>query len=139
RYGAAANVDDPAFTSMTIDEVLAWQEGRKFSACGKYQIIRATLAGLKARLGLSGGERYDEAMQERLGRALLEGRGLRRFLDGVTPRDLFAFEVAREWAALPRVVAPNAGKSVYAGDGVNQALVTVADYTAAIDRMKATV
>lgn len=139
RYGDAANRTDPAFTSMTIDEVLDWQQGRKFSACGKYQIIRATLLSLKSRLGLSGAERFDEAMQERLGLTLLKGRGLKAFLDGRTPRDLFALSVAREWAALPRVAPPNASKSVYAGDGVNQALVTIDDYVAAIDRMKATV
>ncbi|MEM7524337.1 MAG: hypothetical protein AAF360_11380 [Pseudomonadota bacterium] len=136
RFGAAANQTDPEFVSMTIDEVLDWQLGRKFSACGKFQIIRATLLSLKSQMGLTGAETYDEAMQEKMGERLLVGRGLTAFLAGDMNRDLFALNVAREWAALPRVVPPDASKSVYAGDGVNHALVTVADYVAAIDRLK---
>ncbi|WP_340110177.1 hypothetical protein [Pikeienuella sp. HZG-20] len=137
RYGDAANLRNPCFTEMTVDEVLEWQRGRKFSACGKYQIIRATLSDLKARLNLTGSERFDEEMQERMGRVLLERRGLAKFLSREMPREDFALSVAREWAALPGVKPPYGSKSVYAGDGVNQAFVTVEKYLAAVDEMLA--
>lgn len=132
-YGAVANIDDPALTSMSIDEVLAWQEGRRFSASGKYQIIRKTLLGLKEQLGLGGAELFDEAMQDRLGRHLLERRGLNEFLSGAMSRDEFACSVAHEWAALPGVLEPHGAQSVYESDGVNRALVAVEDYLAAIE------
>lgn len=136
-YGHAANTTNPEFTSMSIDQVLNWQDGKKFSACGKYQIIRATLAGLKSQIGLTGSELYDKAMQEKLGRLLLERRGLKKFMSGATPKQEFAFAVACEWAALPGVKPPHGSKSVYAGDGVNHAHVTVAAYLAAIDALRA--
>lgn len=135
-YGAVDNTDDPPFTRMTVDEVLAWQEGRRFSACGKYQVILKTMLSLKAELGLAGAERYDEAMQDRMATALLRRRGLDDFLAGRLGRKVFALSVAREWAALPGVLAPFFERSVYAGDGVNRALVGVEEYLAAIDLMR---
>lgn len=137
RYGAAANTNDPAFTSMNINEVLAWQEDRKFSACGKYQIIRQTLAGLVQTLGLSGLETFNPTLQDKMGEQLLKNRGFDEFLAGTMARDEFALRVAREWAALPGVKEPYGEKSVYAGDGVNHALVTVSTYLSAINRFKA--
>ena len=137
RFGSAANTDDPNFVTMTIDEVLDWQEGRKFTACGKYQIIRATLEGLKQSLGFSENEVFNKDTQDRMGRKLLKGRGLLAFQSGGKSRDDFALSVAHEWAALPGVKAPHGEKSVYAGDGVNQGHVTVAEYLTAIDNLTA--
>lgn len=134
-YGAVANTDDPAFTAMTVDEVLVWQDGRRFSACGKYQVIRKTLLSLKDELGLTGAELYDAAMQDRMGETLLRRRGLDAFLAGRMAPKVFALSVAREWAALPGVLAPFFARSVYAGDGVNRALVGVDEYLAAVDRL----
>ncbi|HET7410702.1 MAG TPA: hypothetical protein VFJ13_10935 [Paracoccaceae bacterium] len=135
-FAHARNVDDPRFTSMTIDEVLAWQQGRKYSACGKYQIIRATLIGLKAQLGLAGTELYDPERQDALAFTLLQRRGLKEFLAGRVSTEDFALSVAREWAALPGVKPPHGERSVYAGDDVNHALVNRATYLAAIAKMK---
>jgi muramidase (phage lysozyme) len=137
-YGAVDNADDPPFTRMTIDAVLAWQDGRRFSACGKYQVIRKTMLSLKAEMGLSGAEVYDEGLQDRMATTLLRRRGLDDFLAGRMGRKVFALSVAREWAALPGVLAPFFRRSVYAGDGVNRALVGVDDYLATIDRLGAT-
>ena len=135
-YGAVDNADDPPFTAMTVDQVLAWQDGRRFPACGRYQIIRMTLVSLKEELALTGAEIYDPALQDRLGGALLRRRGLDEFLAGRMRREVFALSVAREWAALPGVLAPFFAKSVYAGDGVNRALVGVQEYLAAIDLIR---
>lgn len=139
RFGAATNTNDPAFTSMSVKNVLAWQKGRKFSACGKYQIIRATLTNLLKTLKLNGSQIYDRDLQDKMGTQLLKQRGLDKFLAGKTERDDFALSVAREWAALPGVKPPFGEKSVYAGDGVNQALVNVKTYLAALDQLKASV
>jgi len=136
RFGAVANAEDPTFTSMTIDQVLDWQDGRKFSASGKYQIIRDTLLFLKSVMGLSGSELFDAAQQDAMGIRLLERRGLRDYRDGTMSRDDFALSVAREWAALPGVKSPFGATSVYAGDGVNRALVSVDAYLGAIDRIQ---
>lgn len=135
-FGDAQNQDAPRFTAMTLSEVLAWQEGRRFSACGKYQIIRKTLTGLIAECGLSADALYDEAMQERLALVLLERRGLGAFLAGEMAEEEFALSVAREWAALPGVAQPFGEASVYGADGVNKACVSSENYLSAIRRMK---
>lgn len=116
-YGAAGNTDHPRFTSMTLAEGQAWQEGRKFGAGGKQQIIRDTLRSLRERLALPDDAPCDEDMQDRLASVLREGRGLRAYLSGTLPREDFALSVAREWAALPGVKPPFGERSVYAGDG----------------------
>ncbi len=135
NYGAVANRDDPAFTSMSVAEVLNWQDGRRFSACGKYQIIHKTLLSLVDEMGLTGHEIYDQDLQDRMGATLLRRRGLDRFLAGDMAPKVFALSVAREWAALPGVLAPFFDRSVYAGDGVNRALVGIDGYLAAIARL----
>ena len=134
-FGAPDNQDVPRFTAMAIRDVLAWQDGRRFSACGKYQVIRKTMLSLVDELGLSGGETYDEAMQDRMGRTLLCRRGLDAFLAGEMVPKVFALSVAREWAALPGVLAPFFDRSVYSGDGVNKALVGIEEYLAAVDTL----
>ena len=136
-YGAVDNADDPPFTTMTIDQVLAWQEGRRFSACGKYQVIHKTMQSLVAELGLSGDEIYDQALQDRFGETLLRRRGLDAFLRAEMAPKVFALSVAREWAALPGVLAPFFDRSVYSGDGVNKALIDVDTYLDAIARLSA--
>ena len=135
-YAHANNTDDPRFTSMTIDRVLGWQKGRKFSACGKYQIIRATLKDLKAQLGLTGAELYDPERQDTLGFTLLQRRGLNEFLAGTMGKEDFALSVAREWAALPGVKPPFGERSVYAGVGANHAMVDSKTYLKAIAALK---
>lgn len=135
-FGAPENRDDPAFTRMTVAEVLAWQEGRRFSACGKYQVIRKTLRSLVEEMRLTGAEVYEPDLQDRMGWTLLRRRGLDAFLAGRMPSRVFALSVAREWAALPGVLAPFFARSVYAGDGVNRALVGIADYLAAVERLR---
>lgn len=118
-----------AFTSMTVDQVIAWQEeqirqGTKSTAVGKYQFINKTLEGLRdefARRGENiGNKLFDEEMQERLGMALLERRGYRAFLRGDKnmPEDRFMRNLSQEWAAAPKDMG---GKSFYDGDGLNKA------------------
>ncbi|WP_299085078.1 hypothetical protein [uncultured Ruegeria sp.] len=111
-------------TQMTLDEVDAWQTanrsaGAESTAAGGYQIIRKTLRSLRAELGLTGSEIFDENLQDRLGMALMERRGLSSFRAGDITIDQFADNLAQEWAALPLA----GGKSFHAGDGLNKATI----------------
>jgi muramidase (phage lysozyme) len=121
-------------TRMTIAEVIAGGGARAArwgsSAAGAYQFMRATLEGLRAELGLSGRAVMSPDLQDRLAMALLERRGLARFIAGDISLVAFARNLAMEWASLP-VLAPTRrgtrevkrGHSYYAGDGRNRALV----------------
>jgi len=141
-------------TQMTIQEVLDWQESidsfQGSEASGRYQIMEDTLRGynndrssgpgnpLYARAGLSAGDLFSPENQDKMAVVLLEGRGLSRFLNGEITREQFANNLANEWASLPLVNGPNAGRSVYAGDSVgNRALTTVQEFLDAIDAVKA--
>ncbi len=115
-------------TEMSINEVLEWQRnyvnnGSPSSAAGKYQIIKKTLAGLKDEMGLTGNEKYDEEMQDRMAMHLLNRRGYDRYLAGDPKMDekTFMENVAKEWASMPK---DESGLSYYAGDGLNKAHAT---------------
>lgn len=127
-------------TTMTVDEVLAWQArsdaaGSKSTAVGGFQIIRDTLSGLKGRMGLTGDEVFDEAMQTRMGIELMRGRGLEEWRAGRISTDQFIDNMAQEWAAIPRATTSadgrQAGRSHYDGDGLNSARATL-DETRAV-------
>ncbi|QXP44084.1 muramidase [Stappia phage SI01] len=116
----------------TIDEVLEFQRrwtnfGGLSSAAGRYQIIRKTLVSLVRDLDLTGKEKFDRVMQDRLGYELLLRRGYEKWLGGKLGDKAFANALAKEWASLPvatrmknyRGVVINPGTSYYAGDGLN--------------------
>lgn len=130
------------FTDMTLDEVQQWQQksiaqGAASSAVGKYQIVDTTLAELIAQLGLDKTQKFDAELQDRLAIALLERRGSESYVNQEISRHEFAANLAKEWAALPRVVGENPESSYYAGDGLNQALVSSADVLRAIKPISA--
>lgn len=68
---------------MTLDQIDAMQTAMlqhpantdNSSAVGRYQIVQKTLRGLRGKLGLSGSDYFDEAMQDRLAQELLRQRG----------------------------------------------------------------
>lgn len=134
-------------TAYTIDELLAaqvgWGKKWKSSAAGAYQIIRKTLAGLKTSLKLSGNEKFSPDLQDRLGFALLQGRGWDKYAAGKLSRDAFATEIAKEWASMPVLKAMKGanrqiarGQSYYAGDGLNKSLVTPEEFEAVLDKAR---
>ena len=110
--------------NMTVNEVLDLQRSMirnketPSSAVGGMQIIRKTLAGLVESNNLTGDEFFTEDLQRQLGIALMEGRGLQKYLNGKITADQFADNLAKEWAALPL----SNGRSAYAGVGKNKAL-----------------
>ena len=142
-------------TQMTIKEVLDWQESvdqfQLSEAVGRYQIMEDTLRGfnndkgggsesnsLYVRAGLSSGSLFSIENQDKMAAVLIQSRGLNRFLRGEISREIFANNLANEWASLPIVSGPNAGKSAYQGDRAgNRALTTVQEFLDVIDKVKA--
>lgn len=126
--------DGRPLTEMTINEVLAWQAGSNAAsdAAGRYQIIEKTLRGLKDSMGLTGNEKFDPAMQDRMAMQLLEGRGLSRFISGQMSKSEFMDSIAHEWAALPK----SNGVGAYNGDGLNNHSIQVAAVADALERLK---
>jgi muramidase (phage lysozyme) len=126
--------------SMTIAEVLAWQESidarYQSEAAGRYQIMEDTLRPLPAAAGLKMYDLFNEANQDALATVLLRRRGLDKFIAGQISAEEFANSLAREWASLPVVTGPKAGRSFYAGDGLNKSHVSVEEFLAAVRAVK---
>lgn len=126
------------FTNMSITQVLQWQDdyvrqGNPSNAVGKYQIISTTLGGLVRQLDIDGKQKFDPAMQDKFAIALLERRGAESYINKELTRDQFAANLAKEWAALPKVIGNNPGDSYYAGDGLNKSRVSIDEIKKAID------
>ena len=130
------------FTEMSIADVLSWQEdfiaaGHPSSAVGRYQIISTTLKSLVQQLDIDTNQPFNEAMQDRMAVALLERRGATEYVNNQIDEQQFAAELAKEWAALPRVVGDRPEQSYYAGDGLNKALVIVDEVLRAVGGVSA--
>ena len=139
-FGKPANTE-LKLTEMTVKQVMAWQEtyvsaGSKSSAAGKYQIIRPTLAGLVHELEIDENLPFDAALQDRLAIALIERRGSVDYADQKISREQFAANLAKEWAAMPRVLGGNPDDSYYAGDGLNKARISVDEVYDALTPIK---
>lgn len=131
-YFGNPNNQEVDFTSMSVAEVMTWQkefvrQGSPSSAVGRYQIINKTLLGLVDQLGVDTSDKFDKTMQDRLAIALLERRGAKDFVNDRISREEFAANLAKEWAALPKVLGDNPHESYYASDGLNQSRVAVSD------------
>lgn len=117
---AYGNIEAPPkpLSEMTLDEVDAYQtkllrshkNDMNSSAVGKYQIVQTTLRGLRKQLKLTGKEKFDSMLQDRLATQLLERRGLKKFVDGKISKEQFQNNLAQEWASIPR---SDTGRSHY--------------------------
>lgn len=95
--------------SMTLSQIDALQTRMlqhkdnvwNSSAVGRYQIVRTTLRAIRKTLNLSGAEKYDEDMQDRLACFLLGQRGIDKYLAGRLAEDTLMLNLAKEWASLP--------------------------------------
>lgn len=134
-FGGVAEPPPKQLTTMTIDEVLAWQDGidaRSISeAAGRYQIMEDTLRGLKRRMGLKGDELFDIKMQDRLAVELMGMAGWHPDRDD---HEEVANALAKVWAALPLVSGDNEGRSAYHDLAGNKALTTPELYLEVIRR-----
>ncbi len=138
-FGRVGNAD-VRFTSMTVAEVMHWQQeyvekGAASNAVGRYQFMGTTLAGLVKQLGINTQLKFDEALQDRLAIALIERRGSLSYIQQKITREQFAANLAMEWAALPRIIGENPNESYYAGDGLNHARISSDEVLGAIDKL----
>lgn len=129
------------FTAMSISEVLDWQtryvqKGNVSNAVGKYQIIQPTLEGLIREMNIDPADKFDESMQDKMAIALLERRGSIEFVSKKLSREQFAHNLAKEWAALPKIIGANPHESYYADDGVNQSTVSIGEIYAALNTLQ---
>lgn len=136
HFGNPRN-SDIRFTEMTVAEVRQWQEeyvaqGSPSSAVGRYQIISTTLDGLISQLGVEASQKFDEATQDKMAIALLERRGSVEYVNEELSQEQFAANLAKEWAALPKVIGDNPDQSYYAGDGLNKSRVRTTEVLGAI-------
>ena len=130
------------FTEMSVADVLSWQEdfvaaGHPSSAVGRYQIISTTLKSLVQQLDIDTNQPFNEAMQDRMAVALLERRGATEYVNNQIDGRQFAAELAKEWAALPKIIGDRPEQSYYAGDGLNKALVGVDEILRAVNAVSA--
>lgn len=114
--------------AMTLDEVFAYQDKVKqagsHSAVGRYQIKNSTLKGLQKNLKLKGDEKFTPELQDRLGKALLDGRGYQDYKSGKITEEEFSRRLVKEWAGMPVTSGKNKGESHYKNIAGNKALVT---------------
>lgn len=137
HYGNAGN-RSVKFTEMTLDEVLKWQSqyvanGSPSSAVGRYQFIPKTLRGVMQEMGLKGTDKFTPELQDLMAIHLLKRRGLEEYQAGKISKEEFANRLSQEWAALPMVTGPKAGKSAYDGDGLNASTTSVQKFLGALD------
>lgn len=136
HFGNAANTTI-RFTDMSVAEVLRWQDeyvaqGHASSAVGKYQIINSTLRGLVQQLHIDPNTTFDEALQDKLAIALLERRGAHDYVEKKLSREEYAANLAKEWAALPKIIGTNPEQSYYAGDGLNSVQISIDEILGAL-------
>lgn len=140
-FGNAGN-SSITFTEMSIADVLSWQEdfvaaGHPSSAVGRYQIISTTLKSLVQQLDIDTNQPFNETMQDKMAVALLERRGATEYVNNQIDERQFAAELAKEWAALPKIIGDKPEQSYYAGDGLNKALVGVDEILRAVNAVSA--
>lgn len=147
-WGGIAKKDRPPrpLTTMTVNEVLAWQDSidprYRSEAAGAYQFLEDTLR-LLVRLGLvNGNAKFNVPTQDAAAVARMrQQRGLDRYLAGKMSAEDFGQEIAKEWASMPAITRdrrgrPATGQSYYAGDGLNKSLVTRAELMSAVRGLK---
>lgn len=138
-HGYKADTRDLA--SMTVAEVMKAQQDGEFNAAGRYQIIKPTLADAYKKMHLTGSEKFDAAMQDRIFEEYLAGikrPQIANYISGKS-NDINAAVLAasQEWAS---VAAPSGARtkngtisdgtiSYYTGVANNKASISAAAMT----------
>lgn len=128
-------------TEMTVCEVRDWQiaaaRRQKSAAIGLYQIVGGTFRTVLSNLELPCDTKFDAATQDRIGLALLYGRGWQEFKAGTMSVEDFAFELAGEWAAFPAPYGKDKGFSRYRNIAGNRHLIGLPEYLAFLRGLRA--
>lgn len=123
---------------MTVAEVMRAQQEGQFNAAGRYQIIKTTLADAVKKLGLTGSEKFDRGLQDRIFSEYLVGSkrsAIKDYLTGASDNIVAAMQAAaKEWAS---VADPATGKSFYDGVGNNRASISVEQLEQALRNTRA--
>ena len=144
NYIQPENYPPRPITTLTVDEVLAWQnkidEFQQSEASGRYQIMETTLLGLKGNGIVTGSELFNPKTQDDLCIALLKGRGLNRFLNGIITAEQFGNQLCREWASFPVItgIQGSSPRGYYAGQGGKLTEETVLSVLKAVKDYKPT-
>ncbi len=131
--GVSSGLPQP-LSSMTIGEVLAWQDSidasSRSEAAGRYQIMEDTLRGLMTSKGIDKNRRFDSATQDELAVMLLKRRGW-----DPNRSDLVKMgnSIAHEWAALPICSGPKTEMSAYEGVAGNSAQTSCDAYLTVLE------
>jgi muramidase (phage lysozyme) len=133
-YGAYTG-GDVDLVSMTLDQIEALQTKMlkhpknklKSSALGRYQIIRTTLRTMRQQLVLTGREKFDADMQDRLACFLLGQRGIDKWLAGRLSLDTLIRNLAQEWASIPKPDGKGHYEGQHAGVSVSQVKSALAE------------
>lgn len=120
-------------TSMSINEVLAWQDSidakSNSEAAGRYQIMEDTLRDLVRSGQVDPNRQFNAATQDDLAVMLMKRRGWNPNSD---KHVAMGNALAYEWAALPLCSGIRAGRSAYSGVGKNKALTTCEAWMAVV-------
>jgi uncharacterized protein YcbK (DUF882 family) len=139
-YNTLVGGKEVDLTSMSIDEVLEYQKtkmgGLPSTAAGKYQMIRGTLSEAKTSMGLSGSEKFDPSMQDKIYQEYLTGKKrpkLQKYLSGQSEDiESAQLDLAKEFASVgvPYDIKNDKGRlikkgeSYYSGTAGNKASIT---------------
>lgn len=124
---------------MTVAEVMAAQQRREFNAAGRYQIIRTTMEEVVRNMGLTGEEKFDRKLQDRIFREYLikeKRKEIWAYISGKSD-DIKSAMIAmsKEWASF---ADPRTGRSYYDKDGINKSSVTPAQSQQLLMQMRET-
>ena len=136
KYNAVNGGKYEELENLTLNEVIAMQNIKRFGAAGKYQMMRGTITDAIKNLGLSGDEHFDAAMQERIQRDFIlkdKRPAVRDYING-TSNDKEAayralaneFEVVKN-GAIPRSETMSGLEQARAGN--NQASISKSSTT----------
>jgi muramidase (phage lysozyme) len=121
-------------TEMTVCGIRDWQieaaKGQASSAIGLFQIVGPTFRSITAKMNLGCDLLFDPKTQDRIGLALLYGRGWAEFKAGTMSVADFAYELAGEWAAFPAPYGANKGFSRYRNIAGNRHQIGLSAYLA---------
>lgn len=144
----AARVNLPG---MTVAQVMAAQSRGEMFATGRYQIIPETLKGAVKAMGLSGNEKYDQAMQDKIFTEYLlkhKRKAIWNYIHGKSDNlNAAMLAMSQEWASFAapagakthRGLISDGNMSFYAGNGVDKASVSAAQSAAMLQQLRAQV
>lgn len=138
---SAKNPPPEQLTSMTIGEVMQWQDNRimgaETRAAGRYQLTGGSDGGrtfvqAMRGAGLDENDRFTPENQDSMGVYLLNQRGLGSL--NADNADQFAHELSKEWAILPQVTGASPNASFYQGVQGNKSGVSPDTVRTVLDR-----